>query len=57
MTDRESGLSVFLKGCNLNCTWCHNPESISDETERMYSHQGASDAEHAWQPAPKKQLP
>jgi pyruvate formate lyase activating enzyme len=28
---------VFLKGCNLNCTWCHNPESISDEAERMYS--------------------
>ena len=21
--------SVFLKGCNLRCLWCHNPESIS----------------------------
>ena len=20
--------TVFLKGCNLNCLWCHNPESI-----------------------------
>lgn len=20
--------SVFLKGCNLRCPWCHNPESI-----------------------------
>lgn len=20
--------TVFLKGCNLNCAWCHNPESI-----------------------------
>jgi pyruvate formate lyase activating enzyme len=30
-------IAVFLKGCNLNCTWCHNPESISDERERMYS--------------------
>ncbi len=20
---------VFLKGCNMNCAWCHNPESIS----------------------------
>ncbi len=28
---------VFLKGCNLNCAWCHNPESISPETERMYA--------------------
>ncbi|ACL01873.1 Pyruvate formate lyase activating enzyme [Desulfatibacillum aliphaticivorans] len=21
--------TVFLKGCSLSCTWCHNPESIS----------------------------
>lgn len=21
--------SVFMKGCPLKCTWCHNPESIS----------------------------
>lgn len=21
--------SVFLKGCNLSCVWCHNPEGIS----------------------------
>jgi pyruvate formate lyase activating enzyme len=28
---------VFLKGCNLNCIWCHNPESISGESELMYS--------------------
>ena len=21
--------TVFFKGCPLNCTWCHNPESIS----------------------------
>jgi pyruvate formate lyase activating enzyme len=23
--------SVFLKGCPLNCIWCHNPEGISSE--------------------------
>ena len=28
---------IFSKGCNLNCAWCHNPESISPEPERMYS--------------------
>jgi pyruvate formate lyase activating enzyme len=22
---------VFLKGCNLSCQWCHNPESINRE--------------------------
>jgi pyruvate formate lyase activating enzyme len=25
--------TVFLKGCPLNCAWCHNPESISPEKE------------------------
>lgn len=28
---------VFLKGCPLNCTWCHNPESKSVSTEIFYS--------------------
>jgi pyruvate formate lyase activating enzyme len=28
---------IFFKGCNLNCTWCHNPESISPQQERMYA--------------------
>jgi len=23
--------TVFFKGCNLKCRWCHNPESISGE--------------------------
>lgn len=23
--------TVFLKGCNLHCPWCHNPETISPE--------------------------
>ena len=25
--------TVFLKGCPLNCAWCHNPELISFEQE------------------------
>jgi pyruvate formate lyase activating enzyme len=25
--------TVFLKGCPLNCAWCHNPESISPRRE------------------------
>ncbi len=27
---------VFLKGCPLNCIWCHNPESKSVYTEIFY---------------------
>lgn len=28
---------VFLKGCNLNCKWCHNPESINKDLEIMFN--------------------
>lgn len=29
--------TVFLKGCPLACTWCHNPESQAPEPEAMRS--------------------
>ena len=28
--------TVFFKGCPLSCWWCHNPESLSTATERLY---------------------
>ena len=28
--------TVFLKGCNLRCLWCHNPESQHPEPQRMF---------------------
>lgn len=28
--------TVFLKGCNMRCTWCHNPETISRTPELMF---------------------
>lgn len=28
--------TVFFKGCNLSCTWCHNPETISRRRELMF---------------------
>jgi len=27
--------TVFMKGCSLNCIWCHNPESRSNECEKI----------------------
>jgi pyruvate formate lyase activating enzyme len=32
--------TVFMKGCPLNCAWCHNPESQSPQQEfiRMIQH-------------------
>ncbi len=28
--------TVFFKGCNLRCAWCHNPESQSPEPQLMF---------------------
>ncbi len=28
--------TVFLKGCSLNCLWCHNPESVTATPELMH---------------------
>jgi pyruvate formate lyase activating enzyme len=28
--------TVFLKGCSLACTWCHNPESLSPKPEVVW---------------------
>ncbi len=29
-------VTVFFKGCPLSCKWCHNPESISPQPQKMY---------------------
>ena len=28
--------TVFFKGCNLRCAWCHNPESQSREKQMLF---------------------
>jgi len=28
--------TLFLKGCSLACTWCHNPESLSPRPEVLW---------------------
>ena len=28
--------TVFFKGCNLSCFWCHNPESIDIKSELQF---------------------
>lgn len=28
--------TVFFKGCNLHCAWCHNPETIRTVAELLY---------------------
>ena len=31
--------AVFMKGCNLHCKWCHNPESLSVKTQILLNPQ------------------
>lgn len=31
---------VFMKGCNMHCAWCHNPETILGQ---------ARDSSGSWQ--------
>ena len=28
--------TVFLKGCNLRCAWCHNPETQNPQPELIF---------------------
>ena len=28
--------TVFVKGCNMHCTWCHNPETLSFEPQTFF---------------------
>lgn len=28
--------TVFFKGCNMRCTWCHNPETLSTAPDLMF---------------------
>ena len=30
-------MTIFFKGCNLSCQWCHNPESLSPKVQKMYN--------------------
>lgn len=29
---------IFLKGCNIRCPWCSNPEGLSSQFQVMFSH-------------------
>ena len=31
--------TIFLKGCPLHCVWCHNPEGIKPEAQKLYNAQ------------------
>lgn len=47
--------TVFLKGCPLDCKWCHNPESIKTEIEKMFNEEkciGCNECDKFMNPEP-----
>lgn len=30
-------LAIYFKGCSLRCAWCHNPESIAPQAQKLYT--------------------
>lgn len=45
--------TVFLKGCPLNCRWCHNPELISPEQQLIKSPNNCIGCGHCIEVCPK----
>ncbi len=46
--------NIFLKGCNMNCLWCHNPETISRNKELHYYEQNCIQCFHCVTVCPSK---
>lgn len=49
-------LTVFFKGCNLSCQWCHNPESMSPKVQKMYNAAKCIGASHCIEHCPNEAL-
>ena len=44
--------TVFFKGCNMRCAWCHNPETFQTEPQPRAIPRNASAADTATPTAP-----
>ncbi len=45
--------TVFLKGCQMKCVWCHNPESLSVKKQLSFSEQKCVSCQACVQVCPK----
>ncbi|MGL5312202.1 MAG: glycyl-radical enzyme activating protein, partial [Peptostreptococcaceae bacterium] len=48
--------TVFFKGCPLNCTWCHNPESQTYHKDVLYSEEKCNKCESCLKYCPEKAI-
>lgn len=49
--------TLFLKGCNLHCPWCHNPETISGEPQELYYKESGKRVFHGKMMTPEELFP
>lgn len=49
-------VTLFFKGCPLNCVWCHNPESISPHVQKMYTQKKCIGCESCVEECPEHAL-
>src|SRR6056297_3586528 len=49
-------MTVFFKGCPLSCKWCHNPESQSQEVQKLYTASKCIGAQECIRVCPKDAL-
>lgn len=46
--------TVFLKGCNMHCTWCHNPETIAWTNDILFYAGNCIDCGKCFQVCPQE---
>ncbi|MDX1284178.1 MAG: glycyl-radical enzyme activating protein [Draconibacterium sp.] len=49
-------ITIFLKGCPLKCKWCHNPESQSPATQKLYTEKNCIGAQDCIKVCPENAL-
>lgn len=49
-------ITIFIKGCPLSCIWCHNPEGVSGQKQKLYTKQKCIGCGSCIQACPTKAL-
>lgn len=49
-------ITLFMKGCPLSCVWCHNPEGIRNDKDKLYTRQKCLGCEACVEACPNRAL-